>query len=321
MKRIFKDIKTNLITGFLGVGKTSAILNLMKQKPAHENWSVLVNEFGSIGIDGAIYAAQGIQVKEIPGGCMCCSAGVPLHMAVNQILKTTNPDRLLIEPSGLGHPKRVLDTLRGKYLKEILDLRATICLVDARNIYDERYTSHENFIDQISLADIIVANKSDLSDANTLKDFRGYIQTQFPNKKRIIESQYGCFDIALLEENAATCPQALHPNHHETRLSSTRKDDGYVSLGVTFSPENAFSSEKLIALFQKVHAERIKGILQTESGWKLYNCYQSDNQIQNINYCTENRLEIIIKKPTNFNERDLKEAITHCLLQSTSQVI
>ena len=119
-----RNIPTNLITGFLGVGKTSAILHLMTQKPASENWSVLVNEFGSVGIDGAIYEAKGIEVKEIPGGCTCCAAGVPLQVAVNRILKETRPQRLLIEPSGLGHPKRVLDTLRGKYFKEALSLKA-----------------------------------------------------------------------------------------------------------------------------------------------------------------------------------------------------
>jgi G3E family GTPase len=101
------NIPTNLVMGFLGVGKTTAILDLLKQKPKNENWAVLVNEFGKIGIDGAIYTAAGVTVKEVAGGCLCCAVGIPFQVSVNQLLKEVRPDRLLIEPTGLGHPKKV----------------------------------------------------------------------------------------------------------------------------------------------------------------------------------------------------------------------
>lgn len=67
-------VPTNILTGFLGVGKTTTILNLLKNKPENENWAVLVNEFGEIGIDGALMTDQGALIKEVPGGCMCCTA-------------------------------------------------------------------------------------------------------------------------------------------------------------------------------------------------------------------------------------------------------
>jgi G3E family GTPase len=76
-------VSTHLLTGFLGVGKTTALLSLLQRKPAHERWAVLVNEFGEIGIDGAILAGGGATVKEIPGGacaawpdCRCRSASI-----------------------------------------------------------------------------------------------------------------------------------------------------------------------------------------------------------------------------------------------------
>lgn len=103
-------IPTNIITGFLGVGKTSAILNLMKNKPVNERWAVLVNEFGEIGVDGSLIqgnqATQQVFIREVPGGCMCCAAGLPMQIALNQLLTEAKPDRLLIEPTGLGHPKK-----------------------------------------------------------------------------------------------------------------------------------------------------------------------------------------------------------------------
>ncbi|MCT8985825.1 hypothetical protein N4T56_03945 [Shewanella sp. KJ10-1] len=104
---ITKPIKTNIITGFLGVGKTTVIKQLLANKPAHEKWAVLVNEFGEIGIDGGLLHTQatpGITIKEVPGGCLCCAAGVPTQVAITQLIQQAKPDRLLIEPTGLKSP-------------------------------------------------------------------------------------------------------------------------------------------------------------------------------------------------------------------------
>ena len=96
--------RVNLITGFLGSGKTTTLLHLLAHKPANEKWAILVNEFGEVGIDGALLANRGAALKEIPGGCMCCVNGLPLQVGLNMLLKQTKPDRLIIEPTGLGHP-------------------------------------------------------------------------------------------------------------------------------------------------------------------------------------------------------------------------
>ena len=103
------NVPTTIITGFLGVGKTSAILHLLTQKPAHERWAILVNEFGEIGIDKSLFEGQltadsGVFIREVPGGCMCCAASLPMQIALNQLLAASRPHRLLIEPTGLGHP-------------------------------------------------------------------------------------------------------------------------------------------------------------------------------------------------------------------------
>lgn len=99
--------KTNLITGFLGSGKTTSILHLLANKDPAEKWAVLVNEFGEVGIDGALLADSGALLK-IPGGCMCCVNGLPMQVGLNTLLRQGKPDRLLIEPTGLGHPKQIL---------------------------------------------------------------------------------------------------------------------------------------------------------------------------------------------------------------------
>ncbi|NQZ09975.1 MAG: GTP-binding protein, partial [Algicola sp.] len=152
-----KDVPTNIITGFLGVGKTTAILHLLKSKPEHQRWAVLVNEFGEIGIDASLIEGQsaqtskqagGLFITQVPGGCMCCASGVPMQIALNALLTKAKPDRLLIEPTGLGHPKEVLKVLRAKHYQDVLQLNATVTLVDARHISDERYTNHDTFNQQ-----------------------------------------------------------------------------------------------------------------------------------------------------------------------------
>lgn len=161
---ILKPVATNLITGFLGSGKTTFIKALRANKPAGETWAVLVNEFGEIGIDAGLMGQSdsGVVIREVPGGCLCCAAGVPTQVAVTQLLARAKPDRLLIEPTGLGHPKEILKTLSSKQFVEVLSLKASICLFDPRKLSDKRYSEHENFLSQLQIADILLAGKQDL---------------------------------------------------------------------------------------------------------------------------------------------------------------
>ena len=152
--------KTNLITGFLGSGKTTTIRHLLAHKPDQERWAVLVNEFGEIGIDGALLADSGAVLKEIPGGCMCCVNGLPMQVGLNMLLQQAKPDRLLIEPTGLGHPKQILSLLTQESYVGWIDLQATLCLLDARQLSQPRYRDNENFRDQLAAADVILASKT-----------------------------------------------------------------------------------------------------------------------------------------------------------------
>ncbi len=177
-----KKIPTNVITGFLGVGKTSAILNLLANKPNNEKWAVLVNEFGEGGIDGSSFsgsapseeAKEKIYIQEVPGGCMCCASGLSMQLALDLLLENTKSDRLIIEPSGIGHPEGVIEILNSPRYADIVELHKTVVLVDARKIVDERYNQHPIYLQQLDVADIIVANKADLyeqGDADKLIHF------------------------------------------------------------------------------------------------------------------------------------------------------
>ncbi|MCG9697282.1 GTP-binding protein [Shewanella sp. Isolate11] len=192
---IFKAIPTHVITGFLGVGKTSFIQYLLANKPEDEVWAVLVNEFGEIGIDASLLGGQkpSVAIKEVAGGCICCAAGVPTQVAVNQLIAKAKPDRLFIEPTGLGHPKAILDTLSQPHFQQVISLKSTFCLVDPRKIADSRYRNHDTFNQQLEIADLILATKKDLLICDELQQLQAYLDSK--NISTAVEA------ISLLEDD------------------------------------------------------------------------------------------------------------------------
>ncbi len=182
--------KTNLITGFLGSGKTTSILHLLAHKPADEKWAVLVNEFGEVGIDGALLAESGALLKEIPGGCMCCVNGLPMQVGLNTLLRQGKPDRLLIEPTGLGHPKQILDMLTAAIYEPWIDLRATLCVLDPRQLLDEKIVTNDNFRDQLAAADVIISNKADRATEESQRAFAAWWQT-YAGDRRFVSATRG----------------------------------------------------------------------------------------------------------------------------------
>lgn len=228
-KNRIQAVPTNIITGFLGVGKTSAILHLLEQKPSSEKWAVLVNEFGEIGVDGSLLngsknAEQGIYIREVPGGCMCCTAGIPMQFALNQLLRLSKPDRLLIEPSGLGHPKEVVETLKLQQNINVLSLQKIVTLLDARNLHDSRYTDHSTFTQQIDIADVIVANKKELYDANDISKLHDYLELRGKTNSHLIMTNFGRFEMSLLDGDSKVAQSSDKKSHDLLKSHSPKTD-------------------------------------------------------------------------------------------------
>ena len=160
---MLKHIPTHVITGPLGAGKTSLIRHLLTQRPQHERWAVLVNEFGQIGLDAALLHTTdaGISLTELPGGCLCCVNGAPLQVALVQLLRRAQPQRLFIEPSGLGHPATLLKQLAEGTWQGVLAIQPAVMVVDAH-----RLASGEQLPDAQREAlpgvGLLVLNKSEL---------------------------------------------------------------------------------------------------------------------------------------------------------------
>ncbi|OIN24379.1 CobW family GTP-binding protein [Vibrio barjaei] len=323
-----KAVPTNIITGFLGVGKTTAILNLMKNKPDNERWAILVNEFGEIGVDGSLVGGQNsdnqnVFIREVPGGCMCCTAGLPMQIALNQLLSEARPDRLLIEPTGLGHPKEVLEVLSTGHFRQILSLKKNITLVDARRLADTRYTDHDTFNQQIAIADTVVGNKIDLYQEGDTDKLSDYVAQMSRPKTKVIFADHGVIPFEEFEGNTTIHQHPPHHHHHghnkplaseiplpETGiLKAVNEGEGFQSVGWRFSPEKIFDRKKLIILLVELKVERMKAIFITEDGVFGYNLTSDGLSEVQLDDCAESRIELIAESI----DSDFEAQILGCL--------
>lgn len=310
--------RVNLITGFLGSGKTTTLLHLLANKPEDEKWAVLVNEFGEVGIDGALLAESGATVKEIPGGCMCCVNGLPMQVGLNMLLKQAKPDRLLIEPTGLGHPKQILDMLSAEVYRAWLTLDASLCVLDPRQFADQRVVKNENFRDQLAAADIIVANKEDrwlATDRLALSQWQASDELQRP----VINVSFGKIDNALLDQprrNSQKLPDAQHHSHSQPKSglaalslsSGTRwrrslnQGQGYQACGWIFDQETIFDTLGLLEWVRLAPVSRVKGVMRIQEGLVSVNRQGQDFHIETRHSSPpDSRIEMINEAEADWN--------------------
>jgi G3E family GTPase len=321
------SIKVNVITGFLGVGKTSVIQYLLKHKPQDEFWAIIVNEFGDVGIDESLLSNQDTTntIRQIPGGCVCCTVGVALQTTLNELVKNVKPDRILIEPSGIGHPAGIIDTLE-EGLKDVAAIQGVISLIDPRNLNSTKHMGHETFMDQIELADILVANKMDLCTDKEVSQFQQWAENLYPPKQIIITSTQGEIDFNLLNEKREVVREAKHPHHdshehahqNECVLPTIQKPAFYeskgfgsVALGAIFSKDVLFDADKLHYYLEALQgAERIKGVFRTTHRWLTYN--RTGQDIAGLfpsAYRKDSRIEIIITGDSPFTLEVFKKGM------------
>lgn len=327
-------IPVNLITGFLGVGKTTTLQNILKHKPADERWAVIINEFGAVSIDHTAFAGadeNGLVVKEIAGGCICCTANLPMQMTLTLVLRQVKPHRILIEPTGIGHPESILDLLHGKFLKDVLDVRATICLIDPRQWEKEDYRQHETYIDQVTLADVLIANKIDLAGKVLTQTFLEDASALFPPKILIGAVTQGDIDPSWLNIEPFPNRKALHPHAHdhahhhqhpneelpipEVGIPLMRESHGLerYSCGWVFSPEEVFNLSKLKSWVVSLkNVERVKGAFRTGVDWVLINAVRGEFSVEYLAYRRDSRVECIATNPLPW--KTLEDELKDCLL-------
>ena len=159
--------KIDIFSGFLGAGKTTLIKKLIKEAYAGEKIVLIENEFGEIGVDGGFLAEAGIKINELNSGCICCSLVGDFSKALQKVHKEYNPDRILIEPSGVGKLSDVIRAVESAQLENCI-VNSYTAVVDAAKCKMYMKNFGEFFNDQIETAACIVFSHTDVASAEKL---------------------------------------------------------------------------------------------------------------------------------------------------------
>lgn len=322
-----RAVPTHIISGFLGAGKTTLLQHLLRQKPEHEVWAVLMNEFGQIGVDQQMLPqTQGYEVKELLGGCLCCSSQLPMQIALSRLLSDTQPDRLFIEPTGLGHPAQLLEQLTEPHWQQSINMQALVSVVDGSRLHDQAWTQQNLYTDQLKAAQIIVVSHAgsmtsvdEQALARLKKEYQAYQQIWFSSEAagtislQDIEQPY--IGVArkiqplLALQKKMTTTQAL-PEIKQLPYHYVEQAQGYTVAGWKLPKRWLFDFDALLDLLcEQQHWLRIKGIFNTTQGWKSFNFNPEQFNYQSIEPSIDNRLEIIVRSVRDwhlFEEQLLK---------------
>jgi G3E family GTPase len=152
--------KIDIISGFLGAGKTTLIKKILKEALADTKVVLIENEFGEIGIDGGFLKEAGIEIKEMNSGCICCSLVGDFGTSLKEVLKTYEPERILIEPSGVGKLSDVMKAVQDVTAENEVQLNSAVAVVDASKCKMYIKNFGEFFINQIENAGTIILSRT-----------------------------------------------------------------------------------------------------------------------------------------------------------------
>lgn len=189
--------KVDIISGFLGAGKTTLIKKLLEEKLHSEKLVIIENEFGEIGIDGSILKKSNVEVKEINSGCICCTLVGDFGKAIEEVVKKYKPDRIIIEPSGVGKLSDVIKACETPQLKDLLIINMLIAVVDVLKYQIYIANFGEFFENQIKNAKTIVLSRTQKADSKKLESVFNSIR-RLNNNSNIITTSWESIDADLI---------------------------------------------------------------------------------------------------------------------------
>jgi len=171
-------IKVDIFSGFLGAGKTTLIKKLVKESFQGQKIVLIENEFGEIGIDSSFLKESGIQINELNDGCICCSLVGDFREALKKVVKQYNPDRIIIEPSGVGKLSDVTRAVEGVAEEAGLELNSFVTVADVKKVKMYMKNFGEFYDDQISHASCIILSRTQMVDETAIKSAVDMIRTK-----------------------------------------------------------------------------------------------------------------------------------------------
>ena len=320
-----QNIPTHVIAGPLGACKTSLIRHLLAQRPPNERWAVLINEFGQIGLDAALLTRdiEGIALGEVAGGCLCCVNGAPFQIGLGRLLRKARPDRLFIEPSGLGHPAQLLRQLSEAPWQGVLAVQPCVLVLDAQALAVGKplpTTQQE----ALNSAGLLVLNKSeDLDSAD-----RQRIAAQLPARRLYWtqQAELPLSELPGLETQAVegvdnfSVPKGLAQmpavwKDPALPICLSQEQEGGWSIGWRWHPSQAFEATLVGRWLESLAWRRAKLVIHSVEGWVSANAL--DNSVlewRPSEWRRDSRIELIFSEPQDVDS--LQRALAECRLRS-----
>ena len=210
--------KVDIISGFLGAGKTTLIRKLLAESLAGEKIAIIENEFGEMGIDGARLGGAGVEVREMNSGCICCSLAGDFEKSIREVVERFAPDRLIIEPSGVG---KLSDVVRGCEISRLGDvLRVNMLIAIVNPLKYELYLKHcgSFFKDQISTAKTILLSRTQDAEPGVVAGVVAKLRALNPTANIVTtpwDQLTGDRMIEIGEGDAAELLSASAPHQHD----------------------------------------------------------------------------------------------------------
>lgn len=328
------QVKTHIISGFLGAGKTTLLQRLLAQKPEGETWAVLMNEFGQIGVDQQLLPqSEGYQVKELLGGCLCCTSQLPMQIALSRLIQESKPDRLFIEPTGLGHPAQLLEQLTEPHWQSLIDMRALVTVVDGSRLHDAEWTKQHLYQDQLKAAQIVVVSHVDQMNDEDEKALSELENEYLAYVQQWLKADMGNLDIHNIDIKFNGVQRQIQPliqiqrNAPKDGVLAEIKQlpyhyvetaQGYTVAGWKFSKRWQFDFYDLLdVLCDQTDWMRIKGIFNTNQGWMTFNFNPEQLNYKSGEENIDNRIEIIVQHERDWFE--LETAILACRIDSAEK--
>lgn len=321
---MLQNIPTHLIAGPLGAGKTSLIQHLLGQRPANERWAVLINEFGQIGLDAALLSSDddGIALGEVAGGCLCCVNGAPFQVGLARLLRKARPDRLFIEPSGLGHPAQLLKQLREAPWREVLAVQPSVLVLDAQALAAGKPLPTAQR-EALASAGLLVLNKAEDLDQTQ----RQQLQRQLPARPIYwtCQAQLPLAQLPGIGSRAGAAvdnfeePQGLAQmpaiwTDVTLPICLSHAQEGGWSIGWRWHPSQQLDPQRLRQWLAGLPWLRAKLVIHSPDGWVSANAVDNLSLIwQPSQWRRDSRIELIFREEQDVArlQRELA-ACRHC---------
>ncbi|AGI22112.1 Putative GTPase (G3E family) protein [Pseudomonas sp. ATCC 13867] len=318
---MLKQIPTHLIAGPLGAGKTSLLHDLLAQRPAEERWAVLVNEFGQVGLDAALLCRdeEGIALGEVAGGCLCCVNGAPFQVGLGRLLRKARPQRLFIEPSGLGHPSQLLAQLRATPWQGVLAVQPLVMVLDAASLAAGQPLP-EPQREALEQAGLMLLNKSEtLDDAARAQLLVALpaLPARWTTQGRLALSELPASPLEAPGAGLPILPASVEAGvllRREQPLRQVRIEDGRQAVGWRFHPDWRFRIAELDAWLAALPGLlRAKAVLHGEAGWLACNRTERTAPWTPSPWRRDSRIELILA--AQVDPQPLHDALLRCAIE------